>query len=60
MRLHSATFPGHYYEQLELIGEGGQGTILLVLLREKSTEMNKGIYACKIIYEHYLRERNEE
>ena len=59
-RLDSIAFPGHYYEKLEKIGEGGMGTVVLVVLRESRTGRYRGIYACKIIYEHFLKKKNEE
>ena len=36
------------------------GTVFLVVLIHYETYRRKGIYACKIVYEEYLKEKNEE
>ena len=48
-RLISTVFEGHYYEQIDQIGEGGQATVYWVLLRDVKTDRVKNIYAAKIV-----------
>ena len=34
----SKVFPGHYYEAIDILGEGGIGTVYAVLLRNLKTK----------------------
>ena len=34
--------------------------VYLILLREQTTDLPVRLFAAKVVYEHYLRESNEE
>ena len=51
MRIQSSKFPGHYYELLDQLGNGGNGAVYSVKLCENETGYAKNLYACKIVYE---------
>ena len=56
----SEKFPGHCYQLVDQLGQGGMGTVFSVKLCEVSTIKVRGMYACKVILRTFIMSQQTE